>query len=65
MREPDGTDDSAAQADSTDGEVGDVEDAGETTAASAISGPTDSRPVGADTLAKVAYKKDSAGSDDE
>ena len=65
MRETDGTNDSAAQEDSTAGDVGDVEAAGETTAAVAISGPTDTRPVGADTLAKVAYKPDSAESNDE
>lgn len=38
------------------GRVGDVESAGETTAAAAIQGPTDTRPVGADTLVKVAEK---------
>ena len=41
------------ETDLTKGGVGDVETAGETTAASAITGPTDHRPVGADTLAKV------------
>jgi hypothetical protein len=40
--------------DSTGGEVGDVEAAGETTAASAINGPVDERPVGAETMVKVA-----------
>jgi hypothetical protein len=34
-------------------EVGDLEDAGETTAADTIKGPTDTRPVGADTMLKV------------
>lgn len=48
----------AAQDDSTDG-VGDVETAGETTAAAAIKGPTDTRPVGADTMVKVADSEDS------
>ena len=65
MKEPDRTKTDAAQADSAEGDVGDVEAAGETTAAVAISGPTDTRPVGADSLAKVAYKPDPAGSDDE
>lgn len=65
MVEPDGTDDEAAREDSTAGDVGDVEAAGETTAAVAISGPTDTRPVGADTLAKVAYKPNPEGNDDE
>ena len=42
------------RADSPEGHAGDVETAGETTAAvAAISGPSDTRPVGADTLAKV------------
>jgi hypothetical protein len=41
------------RADSPEGKPGDVEAAGETTAAAAISGPPDTRPVGADTLAKV------------
>lgn len=36
-----------------DGGVGDVEAAGETTAAATIGGKTDDRPVGADTLVKV------------
>ena len=34
-------------------EVGSPEDAGETTAADMVSGPKDTRPVGAGTLAKV------------
>ena len=36
-----------------EGEVGDVEMAGETTAAAAISGPDHQKPVGADTMVKV------------
>ena len=44
----------ADRADSPEGATGDVvEAAGETTAAAAVSGPPDTRPVGADTLAKV------------
>jgi hypothetical protein len=46
-------DDDEARDDSAQSEPGDVEDAGETTAASAITGPTDTRPVGADTMLKV------------
>jgi len=54
MTKPYVTDNDTAPADSTRGDVGDVvESAGETTAAAMISGPTDTRPVGADTLAKV------------
>ncbi len=65
MIEPDRTNRDVSPEDSTAGDVGDVESAGETTASVAISGPTDTSPVGADTLAKVAYKPDSAESDDE
>ena len=54
MIKPDKIKDEAAEADSTDGDVGDVETAGETTAAVAISGPPDTRPVGADTMVEVA-----------
>jgi hypothetical protein len=54
MREPERTANDAEQTDSTqESDVGDVETAGETTAAVAISGPPDTKPVGADTLAKV------------
>jgi len=54
MTMPDKTRDDTANVDSTVSDAGDVvETAGETTAASLISGPTDTRPVGADTLAKV------------
>ena len=35
------------------GAPGDVETAGETTAAAAIEGPTDTRPVGSETTAPV------------
>ena len=54
MSKPDRINDDAAKTDSTKGEVGDVETAGETTAAVAISGPPDTRPVGADTMVEVA-----------
>lgn len=54
MTKTDVTGNDTAQADSTEGDAGDVvETAGETTAAALISGPADTRPVGADTLAKV------------
>ncbi|MBA3765862.1 MAG: hypothetical protein H0W99_02520 [Acidobacteria bacterium] len=54
MTKPDVTDNDTAPSDSTERSVGDVvETAGETTAAAMISGPADTRPVGADTLAKV------------
>ena len=49
--------------DSRTGHIGDVETAGETVAADTISGPPDTRPVGADTLAKVDDKKDKKSSD--
>jgi hypothetical protein len=54
MTEPERTrDDEATSTDATAGDVGDVETAGETTAAAAIHGPVDNTPVGADTLAKL------------
>lgn len=53
MIEQERTADDAAQTDSTRDKVGDVETAGETTAAATISGPPDTKPVGADTMAKV------------
>lgn len=54
MTEPEKTDDGAAQDAATIEGLGDLERAGETTAAVAIHGPTDTRPVGADTEVKVA-----------
>ncbi|HEX8920117.1 MAG TPA: hypothetical protein VF766_01485 [Pyrinomonadaceae bacterium] len=45
--------DAAAREASAKSEVGDVEDAGETTAAGMIHGPVDTKPVGADTMLKV------------
>lgn len=42
---------------------GDVESAGETTAADAISEPTDESPVGAETMVKVAERKNGERSD--
>ena len=53
MTKQDQSEDKAAQTSSTPSEVGDVETAGETTAAAAIHGPVDTRPVGADTMVKV------------
>ena len=64
MKEPDQTPDGATPAVSTRGDVGDAETAGETTAAAAAAingGTTDPRPVGADTLVKVADTPDDAG----
>jgi hypothetical protein len=53
MVKPDDTDEGATQVDLTVGEVGDLETAGETTAAEIIGGPPDTRPVGVDTLAQI------------
>jgi len=61
MTERDKTVEDATQIDVTEGEVGDVETAGETTAAVMIGGPPDTRPVGEDTLANVNI----AGTDDQ
>ena len=43
----------ATQTDSAKGSVGDVEEAGETTAAEMIGGAPDTRPVGVDTIANI------------
>jgi hypothetical protein len=64
MMETDKPDNDTACPDSTAGGVGDVETAGETVAADTISGPTDTSPVGADTLAKVDDKRESKSSDE-
>jgi hypothetical protein len=53
------------QSDSAENEIGDVEMAGETTAAAAISGPTNTKPVGADTMIKVADTDDKRETDDD
>ena len=54
--------DAATQIDvTTEDGAGDVEAAGETTAAVMIGGPPDTRPVGEDTLANVNI----AGTDDQ
>ena len=64
MKEQEKTRDDVAQVDATDGGVGDVETAGETTAAAAITGPTDTRAVGADTMVKVSDSSNSTQSDE-
>jgi hypothetical protein len=64
MLEPEKTNDDAAANDATENEVGDVESAGETTAADTISGPTETKPVGADTMVKVADEPDSSNDDE-
>lgn len=61
----DKTKDDATQDEAASGGVGDVESAGETTAAVAISGPVDDRPVGADTLVKVADEPAKPASDND
>ncbi len=58
MRKPDRTDNDAGEDDLMGDGVGDVETAGETTAAATISGPDNAEPVGADTLAKVTAQPD-------
>jgi hypothetical protein len=49
-----GLDETGGASAQDEGEVGDVERAGETTAAAAVSGPAHDKPVGADTMVKVA-----------
>lgn len=56
MRESDVTHDEESR-----GEVGDVEAAGETTAAAAIEGPVDERPVGAETRVRVEGDEEDGG----
>jgi hypothetical protein len=58
MKESDETNDDTTPDDSAQGDIGDVETAGETTAAAAITGPTDTSPVGADTMLKVDGSQD-------
>ncbi len=53
MREPEDTRDEAPTVEANAGDIGDVETAGETTAAAALKGPVDDRPVGAETLANI------------
>ena len=61
MTESDKINEDAERVDVTRGEVGDVETAGETTAAVMIGGPPDTRLVGEDTLANITI----AGTDDQ
>ena len=53
MTEPSETNDAEPAPAPTEGGPGDVESAGETTAAAAIKGPDNPKPVGADTMVKV------------
>ena len=65
MMEPEKIKSDEFQADSMESDVGDVETAGETTAAAAINGPVDTRPVGADTMVKVSDTREHTDSDDD
>ena len=53
MTEADDKTSAAGQAGAAEGDVGDLETAGETTAAEMIGGPPDTRRVGAGTLADI------------
>ncbi|HZH90047.1 MAG TPA: hypothetical protein VEX70_05420 [Pyrinomonadaceae bacterium] len=53
MPEADDRKNTTTQTDATHGDVGDLETAGETTAAEMIGGPPDTRPVGAGTIADI------------
>jgi hypothetical protein len=59
MTQADDTKDTTTQTDVTDGDVGDLETAGETTAAEMIGGAPDTRPVGVDTIADIKISGDS------
>ncbi|HVG28255.1 MAG TPA: hypothetical protein VM864_00905 [Pyrinomonadaceae bacterium] len=62
MATADETKDDAGHGGSTAGDAGDVETAGETTAAAvAPTGDAAAKPVGADTLVKVAGDRDDEG----
>ena len=67
MTEADDAKNTKTQTDATDGDVGDLETAGETTAAEMIGGPPDTRPVGVDTIAdiKVSDSPKSRGDDND
>ncbi|HKQ99382.1 MAG TPA: hypothetical protein VJT09_01840 [Pyrinomonadaceae bacterium] len=64
MKESNVTDEVTARVEAEDGGVGDVETAGETTAVAAITGPTETKPVGADTMLKVAGTPEREQEDD-
>jgi hypothetical protein len=53
MPEADDKRNTTTQTDATDGDVGDLETAGETTAAEMVGGAPDTRPVGAGTIADI------------
>jgi len=53
MTEANGAKDATTQTDVTDADVGDLETAGETTAAEMIGGEPDTRPVGLGTIADI------------
>lgn len=53
MTEANSKKDTKTQTDATDGDVGDLETAGETTAAEMIGGEPDTRPVGVGTIADI------------
>ena len=53
MTQADEAKDGKTQTDVTEGDVGDLETAGETTAAEMIGGTPDTRPVGVGTLADI------------
>lgn len=61
MKDREKTNEDAATANQTTTTLGDVETAGETTAADTISGPTVADPVGAETMLKVSDTPDEDG----
>ena len=65
MTLPGQKDDAEAEAGLGEGRVGEVETAGETTAAGMVGGPADTRPVGASTLVKVAGEPEGAAGDSD
>ena len=65
MKDANGEHDEAAENGSTKGGIGDVEAAGETTAAEMIGGPPDTRPVGLDTIANIKVSETSKPAGDD
>jgi hypothetical protein len=65
MTGTDDTKDATTQTDITSGDIGDLETAGETTAAEMIGGEPDTRPVGLDTLADIKVSDSPQSSDED
>jgi hypothetical protein len=65
MTEANNPNDATTQAGAADGDAGDLETAGETTAAEMIGGPPDTRPVGLGTIADIKISDSPETPDDD